>query len=81
VSVKTSKKEATPMEKLKKYCTKNGYEFDPNCGGGITIYAPLNESEKIIKYIKKIPEVTYNPLKAWCNFYCSFKMLPVYSLS
>lgn len=66
------------MEKLKKYCTKNGYEFAPNGGGGITIYAPLEASERIINYIKKIPGVVYNPLKAWSNYACGFKMLPVF---
>lgn len=69
------------MEKLKKYCVKNGYEFAPNCGGGTTIYAPLKDSERVIKFIKRIPGVAYNPLEAWSNYHCGLKMLPVFGLS
>ncbi|WP_075364218.1 hypothetical protein [Desulfosporosinus metallidurans] len=69
------------MEKLKKYCTKNGLEFSPNCDGGITIYVPIKDSERVIKYIKRIPGVSYNPLESWSNYACGFKMLPVFGLS
>ena len=69
------------MEKLKKYCAKNGYEFGQNCGGGITIYVPLDEADKVIKFIKKLAGVAYDTKQAWCNYPCRFKMLPVFELT
>ena len=69
------------MEKIKKYCVKNGYEFGKRTGGGIIIYVPYNESTKVIKYIKRIAGVTYDQMNAWVNYPCGFKMLPVVELT
>ena len=68
------------VEKLKKYCEKNGYEFAPNCGGGITIYAPFDDSERVIKFIKRIPRVAYNPLESGSNYALGLKILAVFEL-
>lgn len=68
------------MEKLKHYCLKKGYEFVRNNGGGITIFAPYEKHEQIVRYIKKLQGISYNPLESWCNHNYTFKMLPVYTV-
>ena len=68
------------MEKLKKYCSENGYEFDPNCGCGITIYVPFDDAERVIKYIERTPGVVYSPSESGNNYNLGLKILAVFEV-
>ena len=66
------------MDKLIKYCCKNNIEYQANCGGGITLFCPVGQAEKVKIYIKTHTNVKYNPLKDWCNWDYTIRCMPCF---